>query len=213
MAAVEAWADGRAGRGTREVAILGELAARHPIPRDAFDGLLRGDAPGSGRRALSHRGRRRSLLLSRGRHRRRRDGRASSGRAIRTRAARRPPRSAWRCSGRTSCATSTRTSPRGRVYLARGDARALRRPCSRAPRARCCATRSPAPTRSTSSGLAGIAELRAAAAARSPPRPRMYREILRQIEREGYGARPGRAVVSASRARSWPRRARRCGCR
>jgi phytoene synthase len=27
----------------------------------------------------------------------------------------------------------------------------------------------------------------------------MYREILRQIEREGYGARPGRAVVPASR--------------
>jgi 15-cis-phytoene synthase len=27
----------------------------------------------------------------------------------------------------------------------------------------------------------------------------MYREILRQIEREGYGARPGRAVVSRPR--------------
>ena len=27
----------------------------------------------------------------------------------------------------------------------------------------------------------------------------MYREILRQIEREGYGARPGRAVVPTGR--------------
>ncbi len=47
-------------------------------------------------------------------------------------------------------------------------------------------------------GMAGIALLRRgrhavrAAAA-------MYREILRQIEREGYGARPGRAVVPRSR--------------
>jgi phytoene synthase len=47
-------------------------------------------------------------------------------------------------------------------------------------------------------GLAGIALLargrfaiRAAAA--------MYREILRQIERDGYGARPGRAVVATRR--------------
>ena len=32
----------------------------------------------------------------------------------------------------------------------------------------------------------------------------MYREILRQIEREGYGARPGRAVVA--RRRKLPRR-------
>ena len=47
-------------------------------------------------------------------------------------------------------------------------------------------------------GIAGIALLprgrRAVAAAAA-----MYREILRQIEREGYGARPGRAVVSPPR--------------
>ncbi len=60
-------------------------------------------------------------------------------------------------------------------------------------------------------GVAGIGALRrgrfaiAAAAA-------MYREILRQIEREGYGARGGRAVVSAPRkllvaARARPRAA------
>jgi phytoene synthase len=47
-------------------------------------------------------------------------------------------------------------------------------------------------------GCAGITELRhgrrAVAAAAV-----MYREILRQIEREGYGASPGRAVVARSR--------------
>ncbi|HSD79696.1 MAG TPA: phytoene/squalene synthase family protein [Solirubrobacteraceae bacterium] len=47
-------------------------------------------------------------------------------------------------------------------------------------------------------GIAGIGKLRrgrfAIAAAAC-----MYREILRQIEREGYGARPGRAVVSGPR--------------
>jgi phytoene synthase len=47
-------------------------------------------------------------------------------------------------------------------------------------------------------GLAGVALLprgrRAIAAAGA-----MYREILRQIEREGYGARPGRAVVPPRR--------------
>jgi len=47
-------------------------------------------------------------------------------------------------------------------------------------------------------GLAGLGELRqgqraiAAAAA-------MYREVLRQLERDGYGARPGRAIVPRTR--------------
>ncbi len=39
----------------------------------------------------------------------------------------------------------------------------------------------------------------AAGAARSPRPAAMYREILRQIEREGYGAQPGRAVVPGPR--------------
>jgi len=47
-------------------------------------------------------------------------------------------------------------------------------------------------------GCAGVATLahgrRAVAAAAA-----MYREILRQIEREGYGAREGRAVVTTRR--------------
>jgi 15-cis-phytoene synthase len=57
-------------------------------------------------------------------------------------------------------------------------------------------------------GFAGIGLLRsgryAIAAAGG-----MYREILRQIEREGYGARPGRAVVSGPRKLLVAARARR----
>ncbi len=47
-------------------------------------------------------------------------------------------------------------------------------------------------------GIAGIALLRSGGRAIRAAAA-MYREILRQIEREGYGARPGRAVVSRRR--------------
>jgi phytoene synthase len=57
-------------------------------------------------------------------------------------------------------------------------------------------------------GLAGIALLRRGRVAIRAA-AWMYREILRQIERDGYGARPGRAVVRRRRklwlvARSLP---------
>jgi phytoene synthase len=47
-------------------------------------------------------------------------------------------------------------------------------------------------------GIAGIALLRSGRRAIAASAA-MYREILRQIEREGYGAHPGRAVVPAPR--------------
>ncbi len=47
-------------------------------------------------------------------------------------------------------------------------------------------------------GVSGIPLLRAGRRAIAAAAA-MYREILRQFEREGYGARPGRAVVPASR--------------
>jgi phytoene synthase len=47
-------------------------------------------------------------------------------------------------------------------------------------------------------GVAGIAELRNGRRAIRAAAG-MYREILRQIEREGYGMRAGRAVVPRSR--------------
>ena len=108
-----------------------------------------------------------------------------------------PPRSGWPCSARTSCATSTRTARR-----AASTSRA--RPSTRFGGRRCPGAREALlrdqiarPTRSTSEGVAGIALLRRGrcAVARGG---RMYREILRQIEREGYGARPGRAVGAAA---------------
>ena len=36
VAAVARWAAGREGPRTREVAVLEDLASRHPLPRDAF---------------------------------------------------------------------------------------------------------------------------------------------------------------------------------
>ena len=86
----------------------------------------------------------------------------------------------------------------GRVYLARETVERFGVAGPRRSARSCCATRSPAPTRSTTRAspgsrccAAGRGAIRAAAA--------MYREILRQIEREGYGARAGRAVVPKSR--------------
>ena len=86
----------------------------------------------------------------------------------------------------------------GRVYFARetlerhGGARAG------PPRARCCATRSAAPTRSTSRASRASASC-AAAAARSPPRRACTASCCGGSRREGYGARPGRAVVPRRR--------------
>ena len=104
--------------------------------------------------------------------------------------ARPPPRSARRCSARTSCATSTRTSRHGRIYLRQRDASSASARSSPARARRWCATRSRAPTPSTTRAspgsrcsTSGRRAIRAAAA--------MYREILRQIEREGYGAARG----------------------
>ena len=47
-------------------------------------------------------------------------------------------------------------------------------------------------------GLTGVSELRRGRRAITAAAA-MYREILRQIERDGYGARPGRAVVPGAR--------------
>ena len=86
----------------------------------------------------------------------------------------------------------------GRVYFARETLDRLRRRSSRAAASCCCATRSAAPTRSTTAASPASASC-AAGAGRSPPRPHMYRELLRRLEAEGYGARPGRAVVRRRR--------------
>ena len=197
---------------TREVAILDEprrAATRSRATRCATS------APACARTSpaerVRDRGRPRPLLLPRRRDRRRRDGARCSARAIPCARARRPPRSAWRCSARTSCATSTRTAPPAASTSPGRPSRAsaVARPGAREALLRDQIARADA---LYEQGVAGIAAAAARAAGRSPPRPAMYREILRQIEREGYGARAGRAVVPRRRKladRGAPRRARR----
>ena len=87
----------------------------------------------------------------------------------------------------------------GRAYLARGDHRALRgAPTPGRARARSSRDQIRGPTRSTTTASPGSRSCaRAAARPRRPPS--MYREILRQIEREGLGEHAGRAVVPRRR--------------
>ncbi|MBA3328139.1 MAG: phytoene/squalene synthase family protein [Solirubrobacterales bacterium] len=89
----------------------------------------------------------------------------------------------------------------GRVYLARatlesfGSTGVVPRPASREALLRDQIARADA---LYDEGLEGIAMLRSGRRAIASAAA-MYREILRQIERDGYGARPGRAVVPRSR--------------
>ena len=197
LAAVEDWAAGGAARG-REASLLEDLARAPPAAARGVRRLLRRDARRSRRRADPRRPRPRPLLLPRRRDRRRRDGARARRCATPSARCRPPRRSARRCSARTSCATSTRTlRPAASTSRARRSSAAADR-SRRVSARRSCATRSPVPTRSTRSAARGIALLargqRAITAAAA-----MYREILRQIERDGYGAMPGRAVVPRRR--------------
>ena len=178
---------GRRRRGPREVAVLEDLASRHPLPRATLARLLRGHALGP-RRPPGSRPRRSSTPTAT----------ASPARSG----------SSWRrCSGRP---TTPRARPRGggardgdaadehparprrgrrrRALLPRArDDRPLRRAASPARARRCCATRSPRPTPATTRGWPGSALLREGRW-RVRAAAWMYREILRQIERDGYGA-------------------------
>ena len=195
--AVEAWAAGEPARGRAEVAILEELAARHPLPRDALARLLRGHAPGHRRgdtfeteadvdrycyRVAGTVGLVMAAVLGTARFDRAGPAAAALGMAMQ----------------RTNILRDIdEDAANGRVYVARGGDRALRRASSRA-REALLRDQIPRADALYERGLAGIGELRrgsraiAAAAA-------MYREMLRQLEREGYGARAGRAVVPRSR--------------
>ena len=194
--------DGRSAR--REAAVLADLATRHGLPRQRCATSAAGCATTS-------------------------TGGRSAPRPTSTATATASPArsgSSWpRCSARRAPGAERagrgarhgdaahehparpRRGPRRRPLLRRaGDARALRRrPAPRAAARRSCATRSRAPTRSTTRAWPASAPC-AAAASRSPRPARMYREILRQIEREGYGARAGpRRRLGAAASSSWPR--------
>jgi 15-cis-phytoene synthase len=194
---VEAWAaDGVVA--SREAAILDDLASRHPIPRDAIADFCRGmwtdlaaepliteaDVDRYCHRVAGTVGVVMSALL----------GTVDDAVARRRAAA-------------LGCAMQRTNILRdidedlagGRVYVARETLRLF------GPRALEAGRREPLLRDQIAradalyeEGIAGIPLLRsgrrAIAAAAS-----MYREILRQIEREGYGARPGRPVVRAPR--------------
>jgi len=200
IAAVEAWCDGHPSNGsgpTREVALLTGLAARHPIPREALADFCAGmrqdlaaetfrteaDVDTYCYRVAGTVGLVMAALL----------GTREPGRALPAAAA------LGMAMQRTNILRDIDEDlAAGRVYLAEETVErfggSLAPGCRRVlvedqiGRADAC----------YEEGLAGIPLLlggrRAVAAAAA-----MYREILRQIEREGYGARAGRTVVPGVR--------------
>ena len=194
--AVATWAAGDSGPRTSEVEILDELAARHPLPRQAVADFCAGmrqdlaaedfateaDVDQYCYRVAGTVGLVMTSVLGTSRFDRARPAAVALGMAMqRTNILRDIDEDA--ANGRTYVAQEAierhgglepgRRAPLLREQIARADALYDR-------------------------GFAGIGELRqgrrAIAAAGA-----MYRELLRQLEREGYGARPGRAVVPQRR--------------
>ena len=197
IAAVEAWCDGRAGARTREVAILDGLARRHPVPRAAMRDFCAGmqddldGAPLSTERDVDlycYRvagtvGLVTAEILGMREPARARGAAAALGMAMqRTNILRDIDED--RANGRVYLAYETVARFGGSLLPGEREA-LLRDQIARADAL-------------YDEGLAGVPLLRhgrrAVAAAGA-----MYREILRQIEREGYGARAGRVVVPRSR--------------
>ncbi len=194
--AVTAWATGADGYRTPEVTVLDELAVRHPIPRDALldfcagmiedlDGTVYETEEDVDRycyRVAGTVGVVMAAVLGTDRPERARPAAAALGMAMQ----------------RTNILRDIdEDMANGRVYIAR---EALERHGSLDPGSRESLLRDQIPRADAlyEQGLAGIGELRrgrrAIAAAAG-----MYRELLRRLETEGYGARPGRAVVPRSR--------------
>jgi len=194
--AVRGWARGEPGAASPEVAILEELSSRHALPLDALDDFcagMRQDLEGASfetepdvdeycYRVAGTVGLVMASVLGTVRIDRARPAAAALGMAMQ----------------RTNILRDIdEDAANGRVYIARET---IERFGSLQPGAREPLLRDQIPRADAlyERGLAGIGELRqgnraiAAAAA-------MYRELLRQLEREGYGVRAGRAVVPRSR--------------
>ena len=202
------WAAGRRVRPHRRCEILADArGAARRCPRDALRRLLRRHAPGprGGRRSRPRTTSTATATASRG------PSGVVMASVLGTGALR--PRASGRGRARHGDAAHEhparhRRGRRERARLLRAARRSARHGGARAgpARARCCATRSPAPTRSTTEGSRASASC-ARGAARSPPPAAMYREVLRQLEREGYGARSGprrrpQAAQAAQRGRA-----------
>jgi phytoene synthase len=194
--AAAAWAEGRPGERTREVAVLQALAARHPIPVAAIADFCAGmrqdiahetfeseqDVDHYCYRVAGTVGVVMTAVLGARDPVRARPAAAALGIAMQ----------------RTNILRDVdEDAANGRVYLAR---QTVARHGSLAPGRRSVLMREQIARADAlyERGLAGIAELRqgrrAIAAAGA-----MYREILREIERGGYGAAAGRPAVSGPR--------------
>ena len=196
VAAVEAWAHGRPCERTREVDVLDDLGARHPLPRAAFADFCEGmrwDLEGRGfpseaaldaycYRVAGTVGIVMAAVLGTADDERARPAAAALGMAMQ----------------RTNILRDLdEDGAAGRAYLAREttDRFGAPRPGAREGLLRDQIAKADA---RYEEGLAGIALLRnGRGAVRSAAW--MYREILRQIERDGYGATPGRATVRRRR--------------
>ena len=194
--AVAAWAEGRPGAPTREVGVLEALAGRHRLPRAAVADFCAGmrqdlaretfateaDVDAYCYRVAGTVGLVMTAVLGARDEDRARPAAAALGMAMQ----------------RTNILRDIDEDlAAGRVYVAR---EAVDRHGSLAPGRRAGLLREQIAyaDRLYDRGLEGVAELRrgrrAIAAAGA-----MYREILRQIERDGYGATAGRATVPPAR--------------
>jgi 15-cis-phytoene synthase len=194
--AVAAWADGRPATRTREVDVLDALAARYPVPRAAVADFCSGMRQDLARETFATEadvdrycyrvagtvGLVMTAILGVRDSDRARPAAVALGVAMQ----------------RTNMLRDIDEDlAAGRVYVAQ---EAVERHGSLRPGRRASLLREQIAyaDRLYDGGLAGVGELRrgrhaiAAAAA-------MYREILRQIERDGYGASPGRATIHAAR--------------
>jgi phytoene synthase len=195
LAAVEAWCAGAAPR-SREARILAGLAARHPLPRDAFEDFctgMRGDLTGARieteeeldrycYRVAGTVGVVMAHVLGTDDPERAVPAAAALGKAMQ----------------RTNVLRDIdEDGAGGRTYVPR---RTVVRLGSLEPGRREAVLRDQIARADAlyEEGMAGIPLLRSGRGAITAAAA-MYREILRQIERDGYGLRAGRAVVPRSR--------------
>jgi phytoene synthase len=199
VAAVAAWARGEAVPDTREVAILEDLVLRHPLPRDAIADFCEGMRWDLERRAFATEeeldaycyrvagtvGIVMAALLGTTDDARARPAAKALGMAMQ----------------RTNILRDLdEDGAAGRSYLAREVVDRFGAPVPGAREALLRDQIAKADAR-YEEGLAGVRYLREGALAVRAA-GWMYREILRQIERDGYGARPGRAAVRRRR-KAW----------
>ena len=205
VAAVDAWATGRPGEHTREVAVLEDLATRHPLPRAALADFCEGmrwDLEGCAfsseaeldaycYRVAGTVGIVMASVLGTDDEARALPAAAALGMAMQ----------------RTNILRDLdEDGAAGRTYLARETTDRFGAPVPGMREALLRDQIARADAR-YEEGLAGVRLLRSGRAAVRAA-AWMYREILRQIERDGYGATPGRATVRRRR-KLWIA-ARRC---